>query len=357
MSTSSRRGFTLVELLIVIAIIGVLMGLLLPAIQAARERSRMAQCSNNLRELALAVKNLTTSKGSGEYPGWADEVKRATDVLAVPWTFALLSRIDEETLREQILNGDVSIDAPPKISLFMCPSDASTNATIGLLTYVINSGMFDSMNPRGLNGLKSDLKANGVAHDQRSGRDGPVLQSGTADIKDGESKTLLFSENVNKDVQALALGRTATWLGPLQQQQFTPNGTNPAVNVQMSSNPEQRFGMVWVYDEESPFAPNFSLVQPFNRDDDSYSGAFGEAGPRFARPTSTHPEVFMVAFCGGNNKEISENIEYRVYQQLMTPNGQKVASYEKENILIEAEMRQNNNGKGFMTPPLNEGEY
>ena len=61
---SKKKGFTLVELLVVIAIIGILIGLLLPAVQAAREAARRMECSNKLRQLALAVQNYSDVNGT-----------------------------------------------------------------------------------------------------------------------------------------------------------------------------------------------------------------------------------------------------------------------------------------------------
>lgn len=360
---SAGRGFTLVELLIVIAIIGTLVGLLLPAVNAARARARQAQCLNNIKELGTAMVSFATKHD--RFPGWAESVKTtlpATVVgmdadrtpangfdLGVTWAFKILPEIDQQTLSEQIITnnngaGPGLMDSnsyylkPPRIEVFACPDDVGTNEEIGKLTYVVNSGYFDREGD-GTTYIQ-DKKANGICDDLRPGRGNAKVRLG-ADIKDGGSTTLLLSENIHKDENYWKDDSIYnSWLAPISR--FPSEYMN-------GGNAEQIYGMVWVFDNASPNLP--SNQARLNKLPDSPPNSFESERQGYARPASEHPEVFNAAFVGGSAKSINENIEYRVYQQLMTPNGAKADALDytgadKATIL-----------RNFMNPPLSESDF
>ncbi len=117
------RAFTLVELLVVITIIGILMALLLPAVQAAREAARRLQCANNLKQIALALHNYESSRG--ELPFGAAWYVTRTGT----WASFILPELEQQALFDQIdfhkAMGDPQNAEAAKVvvSTFICPSD------------------------------------------------------------------------------------------------------------------------------------------------------------------------------------------------------------------------------------------
>jgi hypothetical protein len=119
---------------------------------------------------------------------------------------------------------------------------------------------------------------------------------------------LLLSENIHKDGPTSSVN--SSWL------------RSEALSAPLSG--EQVYGMVWVYTDNANTALNpVSMQARFNRQDETPPSAYANGEAYYARPASAHPEVFNAVFAGGNTRTINEAIEYRVYQQLMTPNGAK----------------------------------
>lgn len=140
-SSSARRGMTLIELLVAIAILGVLFSLLMVAIQAARETARRSHCSNNLRQIGLGLHSYMESHGSFPigrvyWPGPTKSLFPTCDTLIEDKSFlvAILPYVEQENLYNSMNQNRCILDAPNRtvlsvqLSLYACPSD--TDATV-----------------------------------------------------------------------------------------------------------------------------------------------------------------------------------------------------------------------------------
>jgi prepilin-type N-terminal cleavage/methylation domain-containing protein len=117
---SARFGFTLVELLVVITIIGILIALLLPAVQSAREAARIAQCQNNIKQLSLGC--LTHESVTKRFPtggwgeGWTGDPDRGNDWRQpAGWIYNILPFIDQQPLHD-MGGGGLALDDPVKLN-------------------------------------------------------------------------------------------------------------------------------------------------------------------------------------------------------------------------------------------------
>jgi prepilin-type N-terminal cleavage/methylation domain-containing protein/prepilin-type processing-associated H-X9-DG protein len=294
----TRHAFTLVELLVVIAIISTLMGLLLPAVQNAREASRRNTCSNNLSNIAKAT--LSYDGNKGYLPGWKNNFPTTVSGTYMTWPVVLLPNLERSDVYRAVENGSISALAnAPSLPILQCPSSPADGTTNGSMAYAGNAG--SCINLLGSN--TSQAKADGVLCDRIGFTNGGNSYAGgkysldSVTSGDGTSNTLAYSEKCGNIVPSQA-AYTRTITGNTEFN-WANAGSYPIFGLPGSS-----------------FADTGSTdVSATTKVINSTStGAVGI----LSLPSSPHPSGVMAAFCDGHVQFIRDNIFPYVYAQLVT---------------------------------------
>lgn len=295
------HGFTLVELLAVIAIIGVLVGLLLPAVQSARESARRNSCSNNLRQLAIAVQNF--EQGRRHYPA-GGRTAYSVDTTLSPsdaddvwgWGIFILPFLEEMAIIQGVTpyNPTRFIDAladPTRVALlqtrlaiFECPSDD-----------IMPLNTMRQMRPKAGGGPLSLAKANYVGCfgvDSLCAPDSGGVFFLNSDIKtsaitDGLSKTMLIGERRTGANANSTPSRAGLW-----------SGANESLAANTASAPLESANAL------------FSCTK-YNLGSGSDAVGSSASGPTFGF-SSKHSGIAQFVFCDGSVRILSEQIESRI---------------------------------------------
>lgn len=313
-----RAAFTLVELLVVIAIIGILVALLLPAVQAAREAARRMQCGSQLKQMALAVHNYHDT-----YNAFPFGNAQGAPFNGISPHARLLPYIEQTNLYN-LINFNVGYDDPSnfvamntRVSVFLCPSDPdSLPLTLGARNnYYGNSGtnlLFGAppTNPSDPNfGM---LENNGVFIRDKTLR--------FADVLDGTSNTALFSEK-NK-------GDGSNGVSTPESDTFRP-GTFPATADQawadckavnpldLSKQGVSNVGAPWLWAYHSTTL--YWHVAPPNTRSCMYP-----PGRIMTTAGSRHPGGVMLALCDGSTRFVASTIDLATWRYIGTRAGKEV---------------------------------
>lgn len=297
---SRLHGFTLVELLVVIAIIGVLVALLLPAVQAAREAARRSQCTNNLRQIGLAVLNYESARQTFP-PGAQIKVPEQCrhDCRGVPLALMLMPYFEQGLIEDQFdYDNDWGwaghfIDA--SVSLYKCPSVGKWDEYPERRDYF---GVAGGRNPVST-GFQGNVYDEGMFNINRSVKHKDVL--------DGTSSTFAIGESNHPALYGLGVGYGKFEIGGpvawFHGGTCLPNSSNNACGENHSTERPLR----------TTFHPINTVVQ---RMDPSKINdmPFG----------SGHPGGGQFVFVDGHVSFITDGIDIGTYQFLSTFAGQEL---------------------------------
>jgi prepilin-type N-terminal cleavage/methylation domain-containing protein/prepilin-type processing-associated H-X9-DG protein len=336
-----RTAFTLVELLVVITIIGMLMGLLLPAVQNAREAGRRATCMNNQGQFGKALLQYEAAKK--RYPGHVNRRYRldaqnnggqiSESWFTTSWVVELFPYIER---------ADLDADWGPNgsgfqnktvvgIRIAVCPSDPrQTAGGAPALAYAVNSGLPETdVDP---NGAPYNSVAAGLFHNLHRFPNRAVGNDYVS-THDGSENTVMLTENCQATQWAFPGGDTS--LTPWQAETtvvwwrtFVNNNFNPTTFVPPSPY-DGKIGINAARDDVGVIPPGDippALTYPPTNNPNGWVNLQPSSATEFlayARPSSRHPGGVLMTFCDGHSQFFSETLDYGVYQHIMTPYGRQ----------------------------------